>query len=415
LWWAFRKRRSLRQSLQAYVVCAVLLGPVAGAVIGATTATVIGDASSWLSIAGKWWLGDALGVLVVATPILAWSTPRTPYESRCPPVEAIAITVVAALVTVLPALLWDHPLLYAVLPVLTWAAFRGGVRAVSVAGVGVAFAADWAAVTGRAGEIIVTGSPAEQLAYVQLFIAVTLLVALMLAIEIAERRRAEHASRIAEADRRRAEVVAGEAAEEERRRIARETHDIVGHALNVMVLQAGAARRVSRTDVDQSQDLLESIEAVGRDAFRDLDIALGLTDKQPDLLAGRGLSSVPSLVHLMRQTGMTIDLEVTGERNGAVPTLVDWSAFRIIQEAMTNVTKYAPRAHTEVIIRYQPDEIVLAVVDDGAGSVQAQKKEGRGLIGMRERVAALGGDIAIGPNGGPGFAVRASLPLRTSS
>ena len=187
--WASHRMTTMRGQVFGYVVAAVAFAPVFGAILGATTAVAIGGATGGLSIAGKWWLGDALGVLVVATPILAWSRPAH-LHNECPPVEAVAITLVATGVTILPALLWEHPMLYAVLPVLIWAAFRGGVRAVSLAGVGVAFAADWAAVTGRASDLIARGTPGEQLLLVQLFLGVTLLAALTLAVEVAERHRA---------------------------------------------------------------------------------------------------------------------------------------------------------------------------------------------------------------------------------
>jgi signal transduction histidine kinase len=413
---AMRGAIALRQMLPVYVLCAVVVGPAAGAAVGASTAVLIGGSGDWWGTAARWWLGDALGVLVIATPIFAWSR-WSRFDEDYSTLEAALTTVFAAAITVVPALIWGHPMLYGVLPVLTFAAFRGGARGVSIAGVGVAFAADWAAVTGRAGELIAGGTPAEQLAYVQLFIGVTLLVALVLANEVIERRRAEVAGRRAQAQQAQAELAATAAAGVERRRIARETHDIVSHALNVILLQAGAARRMLNTDVDESRVLLEAIEKIGRGAFRDLDVALGLADDPPDQFSGRGLASVPSLVALMRQSGMIVDLTVEGDGNGSIPTIVDWSAFRIIQEAMTNVVKYAPGAHTHVTVRFLPDEIVVSVVDDGAGKtpLPPTNGSGRGLIGMRERVTALGGHIDIGANGGPGFAVRASLPVPAPS
>jgi len=406
----------IRQTLLVYVLCAVVAGPAIGAVVGASTAVLIGGSGDWVGTAARWWLGDAIGVLVIATPIFAWSR-WSRFDEDYSWLEGVATTCFATALTIVPALLWDHPMLYGVLAVLVFAAFRGGARAVSMAGVGVAFAADWAAVTGRANKLIPGGTPSEQLVYVQLFLAVSLLVALVLANEVTERRRAEVAGRRAQAQRAEAELAATAAAGEERRRIARETHDIVSHALNVILLQAGAARRMLNTDIDESRVLLETIEKIGRGAFRDLDVALGLADDPPDQYAGRGLASVPSLVALMRQSGMVVDLSIEGDGNGSIPTIVDWSAFRVIQEAMTNVVKYAPGAQTSVTVRFLPDEIVVSVVDDGARTtpLPPTNGSGRGLIGMRERVTALGGHIDIGANGGPGFAVRASLPVPAPS
>jgi signal transduction histidine kinase len=204
----------------------------------------------------------------------------------------------------------------------------------------------------------------------------------------------------------------------ERRRIAQETHDIVGHALNVMLLQAGAARRVLDDDAQQTRELLESLEAVGRHAFDDLDVALGLADQAPQGVANLGLASVPVLVDMMRQAGMSIELDVEGNGHRSVSTLVDWSGYRIIQEALTNAAKYAPRAHTEIHVRHDADAVLISVVDDGAGGTPVKGPSGtmgRGLIGMRERVAVLGGDIQIGPDGGAGFAVRARLPVTSKT
>jgi signal transduction histidine kinase len=406
LWAVARRRSTLRDTLVVFLIFGVGLGPMLGAIIGTTVASVYGTATSWPLVAGKWWLGDALGVLIVATPLLAWSI-RSPFETRASALETSAMVLLAIGVAVVPALLWHHPLLYAVLPVLMWAALRGGWRAVTLAGVGVAFAADWAAVTGRADQLVAAGSTDQQLVFVQLFLAVTLLAALTLAVEVADRRRAESAVRKAEAHRNRAERAAAAAADGERRRIARETHDIVGHALNVVLLQAGAARRVIATDAELTRTFLESIETVGRDAFRDLDIALGLADRSPDLPPGRGLSSVPELVDIMRQAGISIDLDMDGCEQLELSTLVDWSAYRIVQEALTNVAKHAREAHANVTVRLDGDEILLSIVDDGSSRPGA---EGRGLIGIRERAGVLGGHIDLGPTKGGGFAVRARLP-----
>jgi signal transduction histidine kinase len=411
--WAIRHLRSMRQHLGSYLVCGVAVGPVAGAVIGASTAVLLGGASGWFSIAGKWWVGDALGVLVVATPILAFSRGWR-VDIECSRREAMGITAIATLVTILPAVWWHHPMLYAVLPVMLWAGFRGGVRVVSLAGVGVAFAADWVAVTGRASDLIAGGDSAQQLLYVQLFLGVTLLASLIFAVEVAERRRAERAEHKAVGERAQAELAVVTAAATERRRIAQETHDIVGHALNVMLLQAGAARRVIESDAEESRRLLQSLEQVGREAFSDLDVALGLADEPPDGTANPGLASVPALVDVLQRVGMSVNLTVEGREDGSVSRLVDWSAYRIIQEALTNASKHAPNAHAEVWVRFEFDAVSIAVIDDGNGSSSGGStppRLGRGLIGMRERVAVLGGDIQIGPEDGAGFGVRARLPL----
>jgi integral membrane sensor domain MASE1 len=196
-----RPRSTLREQLVVYLACGALIGPLAGALIGASVSSLVGGSSEWASIAGKWLLGDALGVLVVATALLAWLRP--PHaETRASIPEIAGIALLATGLTIVPAVLWRHPLIYAVLPVLMWAALRGGVRAVSAAGVCVAFAVDWASVTGRADRLLASQGT-NQLVFIQVFIAVTLLAALTLAVEVADRTRAEDAAREAQAARER--------------------------------------------------------------------------------------------------------------------------------------------------------------------------------------------------------------------
>lgn len=413
LTWLLRRpeRRHPRQLLAAYLIAGVALAPAVGALVGATT-SVLGGTASWPTVAGRWFLGDAIGVLVVATAILAWAW-RPPFVVHgARPLELVAMVVVATAVTLVPAMLAQHPMLYTVLPVLMWAALRGGWRAVSLAGIGVAFATDWAAVTGRAADLFVGVGATQHLVFAQLFLMVTLVAALVLAVEVADRQRAEQAGREAEARRARAEHRALDAAEGERRRIARETHDIVGHALNVMLLHAGAARRTLPADAALTRECLEAIETAGRDAFGDLDVVLHLAEPSPESTFGRGLATVPALVDVMRQAGVDVGLVIEGDGDRQVTTLVDWSAYRIIQEALTNVAKHAPRSRPTVTVRYETGAVEVSVVNDAVRPSRWNgHTEGRGLIGMRERAAALGGTIDIGLTEA-GFTVRARLPHR---
>jgi signal transduction histidine kinase len=297
--------------------------------------------------------------------------------------------------------------------VLIWAAFAGGTPGASTAGLFVAFAVDWAAITGRAADLVPGAPPSSVLVYVQSVLAVTLLVSLTLAVAVADRVRAERHVARAEAERNRAERQVVTAAEDERRRIARETHDIVGHALNVMLLQAGAARRLIDRDAAKTRALLESIETEGREAFRDLDIALGLDGRGHDKDPIRGLAGLPDLVARMQHAGMQVTLEITGEPTN-VSTLVDWSAYRIVQEALTNVAKHAAGARAKITLAYAPDVVTITVTDDGGAAAGSTNRGGQGLVGMRERVAVLGGEITLGPQPMGGFSVGARLPIRGS-
>jgi signal transduction histidine kinase len=240
------------------------------------------------------------------------------------------------------------------------------------------------------------------------------------AIAILGRWRTERLVGLAAAERERAEQLVVTATQAERRRIARETHDIVGHALNVMLLQAGAARRAMATDPSLAGDCLEAVENVGRIAFRDLELVLSAVDVVSDRTPGAGLADVPQLVEVMRGVGLRIALRISGDDRGT-STLVDWSAYRLVQEALTNVAKHAPGAVVEVSIALRAESVLVEVIDwgpargwhDQAGAVR-QPRHGRGLIGMQERVVTVGGTVTVGAHGN-GFRVWAELPRQGRS
>jgi signal transduction histidine kinase len=320
-------------------------------------------------------------------------------------------------------LLWDQPVIYIVLPVLMLSALRGGFSLVTTTGLGMALVAEVAVGTGHARDALVTDQgTADQLLYLQLFLGVALLSALVLAIEVAERLRAQRAFRREQGVRLLARVDALDAAAEERRRIAREVHDIVGHALNAVVLQAGGARRVLDKDPPLARELIESVESTGRDAFRDLDAALGLVDSSPDLAPGRSIADLPDLVGALRRAGLDVSLTIRGDPR-PLPRLVEWSAFRIVQEALTNVVKHNDDAHARVEVGYEPETLALVVTNDSWSDARAANEGrnghgeptgGRGVVGMRERASVLGGQIEIGPDERGGFAVRARIPVKQS-
>jgi len=407
VWYRRRRQMSIRSQLLNFVLCGLVVGPAVGGAIGATTATLFGDIPvGWWSIAGKWWLGDALGVLVVATPILEWARRRR-FESKVSQRELTLLIILATAVTLIPGLLWHHPMVYLVPLVLTWAALRGGPRAVGLTGVAVAFAADWVVITGRADAVMLPEA-AENLVLIQIFLGISLLGALLLGVEVVERQRSEYLARRAEAERAAAELRAVEESAEERRRIGRETHDIVGNALNVMLLHAGAARRLIDDDPEGARRLLESVETIGRAAFVDLDVALRLTDRNA-ASTEPGLNDVHYLIDVMRRVGVDVELTMTGEPRN-VTAEVDGASYRIIQEALTNVAKHAPGAAVRVEVRFEPLDVEISVIN-GCTSViaPAPVRPGRGLAGMRERVSRLGGAFDAGLVES-GFAVRATIP-----
>ena len=200
---------------------------------------------------------------------------------------------------------------------------------------------------------------------------------------------------------------------EERARIARELHDVVAHNLSIMVVQAGAERRALGDARPETSEVLSTIEGTGRSAMAEMRRLLGMLRASDDELA---LAPQPSLRHLgdlveqVREAGMPVDLRIEGDER-PIPPGIDLSAYRIVQEALTNALKHAGPANARVTVRYGERELDIEIADDGAGSAEAAPAGGHGLVGMRERVALFGGDLATGRQSGGGYAVRARLPL----
>jgi signal transduction histidine kinase len=205
----------------------------------------------------------------------------------------------------------------------------------------------------------------------------------------------------------------------ERARMASELHDVVTHNVSVMVVQAGAARRVLDTSPAYAREALLAIEAGGRNAMTELRHLLSLLAPEgsapaDDALSPQpGLDLVPEVVSSVGSTGLPVSLSVTGVPR-ALPPGLDLAAFRVVQEALTNVLKHAPAAVTAVRIWYRDDELLIEVADDGSaapGSSAPGPDSGRGLIGLRERIAIYGGSVEAGPRPRGGWRVRATIPL----
>jgi signal transduction histidine kinase len=202
---------------------------------------------------------------------------------------------------------------------------------------------------------------------------------------------------------------------EERVRIARELHDVVAHAISVIVLQARGGRRSLATDPAEARVALNTIEEMGTQALAEMRRLLGMLRRDDEEIA---LAPQPSLRHLdtlavqMREAGLPVDLSVEGEPI-ELPPGVDLSAYRIVQEALTNALKHAGPATARVVVRYGKDDLELEIADTGPGAA-ASDGEGHGLVGMRERVSLYGGRLEAGPRDGGGFAVRARLRLDSS-
>jgi signal transduction histidine kinase len=205
------------------------------------------------------------------------------------------------------------------------------------------------------------------------------------------------------------------AVSDEQARIARELHDVIAHSVSVIVVQASAAEDVFDTRPDQARAALRSIEQAGRDALRELRTLLGGAPGDPDPTHPQpGLARLDELAEPLRLGG----LDVVVRREGEAPELpagVDLSAFRIVQEALTNTLRHARATRAEVTVRFGERDLELEITDDGRASPSALVNgAGQGLVGMRERAALLGGTLEAGPLPGGGYRVHARLPLEAS-
>jgi len=204
---------------------------------------------------------------------------------------------------------------------------------------------------------------------------------------------------------------------EERLRIARELHDSLTHSISVIQVQAGVAVHLARKRGEDVPPALLAIQEAGADAVRELRATLGVLRSEEDG-DGSGLSQLDSLVARARAAGLPVIVTVTGARR-RLPPEVDQAAYRIVQEALTNVSRHAGHACASVHLHYAPEALSIQVDDDGKGTVTGTGTRpsgpGLGLAGMRERVSALGGQLQAGPQDGGGFRVRAELPARAPS
>lgn len=204
----------------------------------------------------------------------------------------------------------------------------------------------------------------------------------------------------------------GRAAAEERARIARELHDVVTHNVSVMVVQAAAAGEIFDRDPQRARQAIGAVEETGRRALNELRRLLGVVaDDEHGVVPQPSLDRLGDLVEHVRAAGLEVELIEEGTV-GDVPEGVGLSAYRIVQESLTNTLKHAFASHVTVRVRHSTDAVEVEVTDDGVGS--ALPGEGRGLIGMRERVALYGGELDAGSRAGGGYGVRARIPVTAS-
>jgi signal transduction histidine kinase len=221
----------------------------------------------------------------------------------------------------------------------------------------------------------------------------------------------EAKQRAARAEREREER-AHAAVADERARIARELHDVVGHSVSVMTVQASGVRRLLRPDQQRERDALLIVERTGREALAEMRRMVGVLRRPEE---GPVLAPQPSLEHLdrlveqAREAGLPVELRVEGDAF-QLPAGVDLTAYRLVQEGLTNALKHAGATRAEVVVNYSDGALEVVVSDDGRG-VGSDDGGGHGLVGMRERVSVYGGELDAGPRPEGGYRLRARLPL----
>jgi signal transduction histidine kinase len=269
----------------------------------------------------------------------------------------------------------------------------------------------------NAAVLIIVGNDPESArgdyVFIPLLFTAVWLCALGFGRKLEQAREAEE--RAARAEREREEQARAAVAEEQAR-IARELHDVVGHSVSVMTVQASAVRRLLRPDQEREREALLVVEQAGREALAEMRRLVGVLrrpEEAPALAPQPSLQHLDRLIEQAREAGLPVDLRIEGEAT-ELPAGLDLTAYRLVQEGLTNAMKHARATRAEVVVRYGDGAVELLVSDDGRGGTDgdgAAESGGHGLVGMRERVAVYGGELEAGPRPEGGYALRARLPL----
>jgi signal transduction histidine kinase len=289
---------------------------------------------------------------------------------------------------------------------LATAFLLGNLRDIRKAGIGLAIVLGCIVV-------VVDNIPGPQLASDLVFIPLRFVVSWVAGLALRERaEQAEAAEMRATVAEREREAAARVAVAEERSRIARELHDIVAHAVSVMVLQIGAVRHKLPEALQDDKDALTGVERAGRTALAEMRLLLGAMRRDGDAVElgpQPGLDGLDSLVGEVGRAGLPVRVHLDGDRV-PLPRAIDLSAYRIVQEGLTNALKHAHASQAEVTVRYSSKELQVEIRDDGRGATTTDGL-GHGLVGIRERVKIYGGEMTTGTATGGGFVLSTSLPL----
>jgi signal transduction histidine kinase len=247
------------------------------------------------------------------------------------------------------------------------------------------------------------------------FIPTSIVLAILWTIAFALGRKFQEAdeakNRASRAEREREER-ARSAVTEERARIARELHDVVGHSVSVMTVQASAVRRLLRPEQQRERESLLIVEQTGREALAEMRRMVGVLrrpEEAPALAPQPSLEHLDKLVEQVREAGLPVELRVEGDPL-PLPAGLDLTAYRLVQEGLTNALKHARAQHAEVLVHYSDGHVELTVSDDGRGAGD-HDGSGHGLVGMRERMTVYGGELEVGPRPEGGYRLRARLPV----
>jgi signal transduction histidine kinase len=356
-----------------------------------------------------WVFGNLEGAKAVMVPVSVFTTASLALRRRAPVVPVLVLALGFGAVAIVLTALDDWPgEPQSVSMLATWV-----VSVYSVAAYGTLPAALFGAVVGAG----MSGVDAALNPHVEWTPVASLFILIPWVAGRALRRQRLQAAELRELARqleREREERARAAVAEERTRIARDLHDEVAHSVSVIAVQADAAEGALERDPELARQPLGAIKQTARGALAEMRRLLGVLRQPEDdvaLAPQPGLGQVDALVEQARRAGLPIELTVEGERRELSPGL-ELSAYRIVQEALTNVLKHAGPARARVLLRYGGDALEIAVEDDGAGTGNGGGG-GHGLVGARERAALYGGELEAGPLAGGGYALRARLPLAT--
>jgi signal transduction histidine kinase len=365
------------------------------AAVGVGLAEVVVEQGESGGPRGPLWF-DVLAILAITVPLLA----RRSFPFAAPAAVAIAI-VASSFVdeTLVPAL--AIPILAAIAALF----FFGMLRQRSQAVAGLVLAIGVVAVVARndpSGDI-------EDFLWVSFILSVAWTIGFALSGKLREVDEAKEQAIRLERER---EERARDAVTEERARIARELHDVVGHSVSVMTVQASAVRRLLQPEQEREREALLIVEQTGREALAEMRRMVGVLrrpEESPALAPQPSLEHLGKLVEQAREAGLPVELRVEGEAV-QLPAGVDLTAYRLVQEGLTNAHKHARARQAEVVVRYGDGQVELTVSDDGRGGGGGDGG-GHGLVGMRERVAVYGGRLEAGPRPEGGYSLRVLLPL----